>query len=293
VDLEQAVIYGYDLNSAFKGLQSVLEAKVYPLISEFVTSPLRLPGIFNDLNKEENVKQNVKWAAMLKGKAVQVNSFVEIMQTETICTIKYLDDPQFQEYLQERSTFALLIQTLDDSSNFIAFPGFEDILSPPKYLPEIIDTINAIFTGKGFNKVIFGYGHINFRKGKGLLLHMRLPVPIGYFYNPDDDKKLMICDTVYNVIKTLKEKFKIEPKAEHSPGLFKIWLNTEYRNQLRTDISRIKAFYNPNINIFDTLLKEKLGLNTDALEELNKYDLNLPESMKKDLFIACMKNYIS
>jgi hypothetical protein len=215
------------------------------------------------------------------------------MQTETNCTIVYLAEPQFQEYLEERSTFALLIQTLDDSSNFIAFPGFEDILSPPKYLPEIIDTINSIFTAKGFNKVIFGYGHINFRKGKGLLLHMRLPVPIGYFYNPDNDKKLLICDTVYDVIKILKEKFKIEPKAEHSPGLFKIWLITEFRSQLRTDIRRNKAFYNPNIIIYDALLKEKLGLNKDVLEDLNTYEQNLPEKMKKELFIACMRNYIS
>jgi glycolate oxidase len=291
-DLERAIIYGYDLNSAFNGLQSVLEASIYPLISEFVTSPLKLPGVFSDLNKSEKVTQTVKWAAMLKGKATQVNSFINIMQRETNCETQYLTEQIFQEYLQERSTFALLVQTPDGSSDFIAFPGFEDILSPPKYLPEIINTINTIFTKRGFHKVIFGYGHINFRKGKGILLHIRLPVPIEYFYKDNKDKKTLICETVYDIIKTLKQKYNIAPKAEHSPGPFRIWLDSEFRTHLRTEICKNRAFHNPHLVIFENIFKEKQNENPKLLDFTQKSDEDLPEDIKKRIFTSIMASYI-
>ncbi len=291
-DLERAIIYGYDLNSAFEGLQKVLDAKIYPLISEFVSSPLKLPGIFNELNNGETDNQTVKWAAMLKGKSIEVKSFIEIMLYETNCKKKYLTEQIFQEFLQERSTFALLVQTSDESSNYIAFPGFEDILSPPKYLPEIINTINSLFTKKGFHKVIFGYGHINFRKGKGLLLHMRLPVPIDFFYKESKGKKKLVCETIYEVIIKLNQMFRIESKAEHSPGPFRIWLNKDFRHYLYTAISKNKAFYNPHIIIFDHIFKQTLTDYSKITNYSYNLDQSLPEEIEKQVFTSCMMLYL-
>ena len=286
------IIYGYNLDSAFNGLQIVLDHKILPLISEFVSSPLKLPGIFNDLNVNDKTNENVKWAVMLKGSPSEVNSFAEIMNNESECLMKDLSEEAFQEYLQERSAFALLVQTTDKDSDFIAFPGFEDILSPPKFLPEIIRSINSIFKDKGFHEVIFGYGHINFRKGKGLLLHMRLPVPIEYLYKENEVKKALICETVYDVITKLKEKYGIQPKAEHSPGIYKILLDYTFRNQLRHDIIQNQAFYNPHLIILDNVIKKMLEINTNSDRIPYAVIQNLTKEVEKQVVVSFMLNYI-
>ena len=109
----------------------------------------------------------MKWAALIEGSKNNVDKFIEVMKQQADCSWKILTEEEFQDYLQERSSFALLVQTEDKSTDYIAFPGFEDILSEPKNLPDIIETINELFRKHGFHKVIFGYGHINFRKGQG------------------------------------------------------------------------------------------------------------------------------
>ncbi|MFX0009055.1 MAG: FAD-binding oxidoreductase [Candidatus Hermodarchaeota archaeon] len=291
-ELKYKIIYGYNLDSAFNGLQNVLEHKIFPLISEFVSSPLKLPGIFNDLNINDKTSEIVKWAVMLKGSPSEVTSFAEIMNNESECLMKDLSEEAFQDYLQERSAFALLVQTTDKDSDFIAFPGFEDILSPPKFLPEIIRTINSIFKDKDFHEVIFGYGHINFRKGKGLLLHMRLPVPIEYLYKENEVKKALICETVYNVITTLKEKYGIQPKAEHSPGIYKILLDYKFRNQLRHDIIQNQAFYNPHLIIFDNVAKKIQEANANSERVPYLVNQNLTKDVEKQVVVSFMLNYI-
>lgn len=203
-----------------------------------------------------------------------------------------LNKEEFQEYLQERSAFALLIQSEDSISDFIAFPGFEDILSEPKNLPEVIEMINDIFIKKGFHKVIFGYGHINFRKGQGLLLHMRLPVPIDFFYKKNQEKLRIICETVYNVILNLNSKFKIKHKAEHSPGPFKIWLDPIFRRYLREKFSEGEAFTNPHLMIFDELFIRKFKSSISALSNVDNDDFLSIED-KKYLFVSAMTLYLS
>jgi len=186
-----------------------------------------------------------------------------------------------------------LIQTSDDSNDYIAFPGFEDILSEPKNLPEIIKTINDIFSSRGFHEVIFGYGHINFRKGQGLLLHMRLPVPINYFYKEEINKLNLICETVYEVIIALKERFSIRHKAEHSPGPFQIWLDEKFRKIIRDGMKTLFAFNNPHLFIFDELLRRKFKNQIENSEDLIRIDENLSDRIKKDLFVSAMRLYLS
>ena len=291
-DLKQVILYGYNIIHAFNGLQSVLDSKIFPLVSEFVISTQKLPGKFNELGEENTEGKHVKWATLIKGSANLVDKFIDSMKNEAHCEWNILSEEEFQEYLQERSAFALLIQSEDRTSDFIAFPGFEDILSEPKNLPEVIEMINDIFTKNGFHKVIFGYGHINFRKGQGLLLHMRLPVPIDFFYKENQEKLKIVCETVYSVILNLNSKFKIKHKAEHSPGPFKIWLDHIFRRYLRERVSKGKAFTNPHLLIFDELFKQKFKSSIKTLSNANNDDFLSVED-KKYLFVAAMMLYMS
>jgi len=292
INLKRAILYGYNITDAFNGLQFVLDSKIFPLVSEFVISDLNLPGKFNNLGNKKNENKNIKWAAMIKGSANKVEEFIESMEKIAHCYWNMLSEEEFQEYLQERSTFALLVQTEDSTSDFIAFPGFEDILSEPKNLPNIIEMINGIFVKKGFHEVIFGYGHINFRKGKGLLLHMRLPVPVEYFYKENKECLIVVCETVYDVIINLKTKYNIKHKAEHSAGPFKIWLESEFRRFLRTNVQNGEAFNNPHLLIFNELLIKNLGISNDDLMDIDK-DKNLSTKLKKELFVTAMISYLT
>jgi len=291
-DLKQVILYGYNIDHAFNGLQSVLDSKIFPLVSEFVISAQILPGKFNELGEESTEGKHIKWATLIKGSAKIIDEFINSMKNEAQCEWDILSEEEFQEYLKERSVFALLIQSEDRTSDFIAFPGFEDILSQPKNLPEVIEMINNIFTKNGFHKVIFGYGHINFRKGQGLLLHMRLPVPIDFFYKENQEKLRIICETVYSIILNLNSKFKIKHKAEHSPGPFKIWLNPTFRRFLRERVSDGEAFTNPHLMIFDELFTRKFKSSINALSNADNDDFLSVED-KKYLFISAMMLYLS
>jgi len=291
-NLKQVILYGYNIRLAFNGLQSVLDSKIFPLVSEFVISDQKLPGKFNELGEKNKEDKHVKWAVLIKGSADLVDKFIDSMKKQARCNWNILSEEEFQEYLQERSTFALLIHSEGRISDFIAFPGFEDILSEPKNLPEIIELINEIFIKKGFREVIFGYGHINFRKGQGLLLHMRLPVPVEYFYKDNQENMKIVCETVYNVILNLNSKFKIKHKAEHSPGPFKIWLDPTFRRYLRERVNQGEAFANPHLMIFDELFIRKFKSSISDMGNTDN-DNFLSVEDKKYLFISAMMLYLS
>jgi len=291
-NLKRVILYGYNIRLAFNGLQSVLDSKIFPLVSEFVISEQNLPGKFNELGEENSEDKRVKWAILIKGSTNVADTFIDSMKKQASCNWNILSEEEFQEYLQERSGFALLIQSKSRSSDFIAFPGFEDILSEPKNLPEIIELINEIFVNNGFHEVIFGYGHINFRKGQGLLLHMRLPVPVEYFYKKNQENMTIVCGTVYDVILNLNSKFKIKHKAEHSPGPFKIWLDPIYRRYLRGRVSEGEAFANPHLMIFDELFIRKYKSSISDLSNADNDDFFSVED-KKYLFVSAMMLYLS
>jgi FAD/FMN-containing dehydrogenase len=283
IEVKRAILYGNNIESAFNGLQLVLDSKIFPLISEFVVSHEKLPGEFEELKLLNQNESRIKWAVILKGTSHEVEEFINVMRENVKLNCIFLEEKQFQDYLQERSAFALLVQTSDSSTDYIAFPGFEDILSEPKNLPEIINLINSIFEKHGFHKVIFGYGHINFRRGQGLLLHMRLPVPIEYFYRENKDRLKKISETVYDVIVSLKEKYKVRHKAEHSPGLFIIWLDQDFRKILQNEIEMKHAFENPHLRIYEELQK-RYGIDTKEI---------VSEKEQKKLFLEAMDLYLS
>jgi len=284
-NLRRAIIYGTEMNQAFQSLQKILDKKIFPLISEFVASLEVLPGKFKELSNHSLTSKYIKWGILIKGENNIVKLFIDEMQKNSDCSYLNLTEVEFEAYLKERTKFGLLIQT-EDSEEYLGFPGFEDILSEPKYLPEIISTINNILEDYGFHPLIFNYGHINFRKGKGLLLHVRLPVPIKFFYRENYEKSRLICETIYEVINRLNFQFNIRYKAEHSGGPFKIWLDLEIRNQLRKDIIDGLAFINPHLAIFDHLIRKKYNISPE--KEINV----LKDSIKKDLFISAMTLYL-
>jgi hypothetical protein len=255
-----------------------LDKRIFVLVSEFVMTPFLLPHKFASLADLSDDVKVVKWIALIEGSPKKIKQFLEIMTSHTKLSIIKLTENEFQEYLDERAAMALLSFSGSESGEFLKIPGFEDILAKPKYLPEIIDSINEIFEKSNFSKVMYGYGHINFRKGQGLLLHVRLPVPVEDFYSERKVNMRRISETVYNVINLLKDKYKISHKAEHSPGPFQIWLNSKYRESLRKDITSGEAFHNPHLNIIDELLKRKIA------PELDK---------QKELFTEAMYTYLS
>lgn len=292
-NLTRAILFGQDLASAFDGLQSVLGAKIYPLFSEFVMSPSELPRKFENLNKINKKKEEIRWIVLLKGSSNIIEEFIKTMKKITELTCVKVSEAEFKEFLQERATMALLAVSIDGSTDILGVPGFEDILVEPKDLTEVLGLINKIFVEHGFRKVLIGYGHINFRKGRGLLLHTRLPVPVEFFYKNNEQHLKAISETIYDVILAIKDSYKIKIKAEHASGPFQIWLDSEIRQSLRHDVNSGEAFVNPHLMIFDELLRKKLRINFENLEDLSKIEETLSSEMKKELFVSAMYLYLS
>jgi len=283
---QRAIIFGSEINQAFDGLQAILKKEIFPLVSEFVASLEFLPGGFRALSSFSFDNNPIKWGILIKGKSNVVKQFIEIMESKSNCSVKMLEESEFEIFLQERTKFALLIQS-EDKMEYLGFPGFEDILSEPKFLPKIIETINNILREHRFHPLIFNYGHINFRRGRGLLLHVRLPVPINFFYRENLSRLNSVCETIYEVIYTLNIDFGIHYKAEHSGGPFHIWLDSNFRDKLRKDIAKKQAFINPHLIIVDHLIREKYKLIPG--KELPK----LTELERKDLFVSSMQLYLT
>ena len=60
--LKQAILFGQNIDSAFKGLQEILEQEIFLQVSEFVMSPKVLTEKFNSLAESTEETENVKWA---------------------------------------------------------------------------------------------------------------------------------------------------------------------------------------------------------------------------------------
>ena len=95
-----------------------------------------------------------------------------------------------------------------------------------------------------------------------------------------------------NVILNLKAKFNIKHKAEHSPGPFKIWLDSEFRRFLRKKVNEGEAFNNPHLMIFDELFIRNLAIPIEELMDKDKEE-NLTTRLKKDLFVTAMISYLT
>ncbi len=293
-NLSQAVLFGEDLISAFNGLQSVLDKKVFILVSEFVMSPFNLPEKFASLANLSKKVKKVKWVVLIQGSPKKIDEFIEIMVSNSELSVIKLSESDFQEYMDVRAAMPILSFSGSEAGDFLKIPGFEDVLAKPETLPDIIDTINEVLEKKNFSKVMYGYGHINFRKGQGLLLHIRLPVPVENFYQNRENNLHNITETVYEVNILLRDRHNIVGlKAEHSSGPFQFWLSSEYRNKIRADVKSGDAFYNPHLTIIDDLLIRKIGQHVEDITDLSKIDKNLPENLRKELFTDAMYIYLS
>jgi FAD/FMN-containing dehydrogenase len=236
-------------------------------------SPKVLTEKFNSLAESTEEIKDVRWATLLQGGPKKLSQFINIMKQNTILGTLTLNEHEFETFLDERAKMALLSFSGAEAEDYLKVPGCEDILAKPKYLPEIIRAMNFIFSKHEFKEIMYGYGHINFRKGQGLLLHARLPVPVSFFYDSDKQNKMEeIARTLYELTSHLKNKYSIRQKAEHSPGPFAVWLDSEYRNELASSIEENEAFFNPHLMIFNEVSK--------------KYD-NL-----KDIYIKLMTLYL-
>ncbi|MFO8017024.1 MAG: FAD-binding oxidoreductase [Promethearchaeia archaeon] len=272
--LTQAVLFGENINSAFSGLQSILDNQLSLQVSEFVMSPNILTEKFNALAKSSDLVQKVKWSALIQGKDEKVNEFIRLMEERTELGTVRLNEAQFKVYLDERAKMALLSFSGKETKDYLKVPGCEDILAKPKDLPQIIRSMNLIFQKHGFKPIMYGYGHINFRKGEGLLLHARLPVPVRYFYKESKEKHMeLIAKTLYELIHHLKSEYHIKQKAEHSPGPFEIWLEPLSRESLSKAIKIGEAFVNPHLIFFNEISKKYKNL--------------------KDIYVHLMKLYLN
>ena len=100
-----------------------------------------------------------------------------------------------------------------------------------------------------------------------------------YFYKGNEKDLTKVGQTVYEVILTLKEKFNVKHKAEHSPGIFPFFLNTVFRENFREMVKKGTAFINPHLMIYDQILKED--------------HKQIKKENEKQIFIKAMSIYLS
>ncbi|MHA1689862.1 MAG: FAD-binding oxidoreductase [Promethearchaeota archaeon] len=289
------VLYGSNLEKAFEGLHEVQKLKIFPLISEFIISPLDLTEKFKDYFQNHDKKEHemVEWMVLLKGTSNLIHQFIEIMKNHVNLKLSRLNDSEFSNLLKERASISLNSYTEDPKAEVLKIPGFEDILLDPKNVPRVFNFLNSKFKEKGFERVILGYGHLNFRKGQGALLHFRLPVPIRYFFENKKSHFRLLAEVSHDIIISLKEKYHVKVKAEHGTGPFKIWIDPTYRKTLRKKIEEGNAFYNPHLKIFDKLVEYKIQNKISGFSENTNHEERFKDHLEKEIFIDCMSLYLS
>ncbi len=289
------VLYGSNIEKAFEGLHEVQKLKVFPLISEFIVSPFNLTEKFKVYfqNPDKNEHERVEWMVLLKGTSNLMDQFIEIMKNHINLKLSQLNDLEFSNLLKERASISLNSYTEDPKAKILKIPGFEDILLAPKDVPRVVNFLNTKFKQKGFERVILGYGHLNFQRGQGALLHFRLPVPIHYFLENKESYFRFLAEVFHDIIISLKEKYHVKVKAEHGTGPFKIWVDLGYRETLRKKIEEGNAFHNPHLKIFDKLTEYKILNKISGISENLNYEKKLKKHYEKEIFIDCMSLYFS
>ncbi len=278
-NLKYKLLYGSNLEETFRGLQVIQDKKVFPLTAEFVLSVNPLKGLFGQLfTKNQNeLAIPAKWAILLKGASEILEDFENILKKSSEFYTKNLNLDEFKVYLEERASMAL--QTISSSgsgnSDFVLYPGFEDILIFPINLLSAFEEINKILEEMHFNPIVIGYGHINFRKGQGILMHLRVPVPIEALYTNKNTTLRKVSQTISKIVVLLQSKLDVLTKAEHSPGIMFPWMEHNNLKNLaswKSDINRGNTFHNPHFYLYSFLCSE-LGI---SLEK----PINLSDSQK-------------
>jgi FAD/FMN-containing dehydrogenase len=262
-NLKYKILFGSNLKEVFAGLQVIQDEKIFPLTAEFVLSVYPLKGLFGQLfsTNQKNQSDPTKWAILLKGASDTLDDFEIIMKKNSEFDTKNLNLDEFKVYLEERASMAL--QTISSSesgnSDFVLYPGFEDILISPSNLLSAFEEINKILAEMNFNKIVIGYGHINFRKGQGILMHLRVPVPIEDLYTNKISTLRNVSRAIAKIIVLLQTELNILTKAEHSPGIIFPWMEHNKLKNLtkwKNDIIQGNAFYNPHFELYSFLCSQ-------------------------------------
>ena len=144
-------------------------------------------------------------------------------------------------------------------SDFVPYPGFEDILISPANLLSAFEAINKVLADMNFNPIVIGYGHINFRKGQGILMHLRIPVSIEDLYTNKLSILRKVSHTIAKTIEMLQSKLNVLTKAEHSPGIIFPWMEHNRLKDLtgwKNEIVQGHAFYNPHFELYSFLCSQ-------------------------------------
>ncbi len=249
-NLQNKVIIGTEIPSAFNKLQEIQDKNIFPLNSEYVMSKNGLLGKLGALSE----RNKVNWAVLIRGTQIEVDQFTNIMVHKNNIgdiEVRAVNDSDFREYLEERTNQALLAENATSDLAIVKFPGFEDILAPPSQLSRIMEDVNAILKKYGFEEITIAYGHLNFRKGKGLLLHSRIPVPIEMLAYKRKDTLNILATVIVETNLMLRDKYHIRAKEEHSGGAFGIWFDPAFRTLLQHAIANKEAFANPHLILFN------------------------------------------
>ena len=265
-NLRYKLLFGSDLEEVFRGLQVIQDKKIFPLTAEFILSVNPLKGLFGQLFSK-NQRVPARWAILLKGSSDILEIFENILKKSSEFDIKNLNLDEFKVYLEERASMAL--QTISSSgrgeSDFVLYPGFEDILISPANLLSAFEEINNVLAEMNFNQIVIGYGHINFRKGQGILMHLRVPVPIEDLYTNKHTTLRKVSHTIAKIIVLLQSKLNVSTKAEHSPGIIFPWMehnNLKSLTNWKSEIIQGHAFYNPHFELYSFLCSQ-FGISQD------------------------------
>ncbi len=252
------LLFGDDLENAFRGLQAIQDEKIFPLSSEFILSESTLPGEFGSLFKD----RPVTWAILLRGTKKELDGFEKHISQYAPISSLHLSEDEYQKYLEERTALATQTRSQDAEDAFILYPGFEDVLMQPQYAYQIFNEVNQLLAHNGFPKVMVGYGHINFRRGQGILMHLRIPVSINKLLKDRETMYRRIATTVAEMNVTFIHKYHIRPKAEHAIGMLFPWHNRNQLKSIEDEIAHKKMFPLSHFVVFKAICK-KLAISID------------------------------
>lgn len=245
------VVFGFELEEIFRGLQHVQDAGVFPLLSELIFSTTALLGKFAEFFTDHPATG--KWAILLKGDLETVTNFTHLISKHATFSVKDLDAAEFQLLLEERTSLALQTVSSDPSKAFVRYPGFDDLLMAPDQILPVFKVVNHILASYGYPNMIVGYGHINFRKGLGLLLHLRLPVSVEKLASDPHAVYPQIASVIAHVNVTLRQEFDILPKSEHGLGFLAPWVQHNRLSIWHQENLEGRRFVSPHLLIFEEI----------------------------------------
>ncbi len=278
--LAYRVCYGKNIQTLLEGLDEIQRRRIFPLVSEFVMGPDHLIGKFQTLASEPS--ESIRWAILLKGSPSILDEYRATLQNHTRLYFMDLKPHEFQELLEERTAMALMSLPDAENEEYLRFPGFEDVLIPPLQLWEVFERVNTSIKKYGFSAIRIPYGHLNFRKGMGILLHLRLPVKLSVLSKDPLNTKKTIAKAIAGINRLLYDELGLVPKAEHSVGAMGVIFNQERSETVTMEVRDKIRFPDPHVIIFRKL-RQQLSIQFPELT---------PEELQNEVVEALLFGYL-